>query len=214
VTIEEFQNLHDRCRIFYRHHNGTEVCGTVTILGNDWCIQYDNGSRATGRMDEMQCSDLWLLNIHIANPPVEHAKMVLIAYTGTIPSGYEATGEFRQPVPKDCYLHQDGKLVVVPNEHKNNTLPVGPRLILRPVTPPWTAPKWMKPGCWLWSNNGVNWSISNMRPIQCERHYAAEMDSIGASLGKTYEVLFGHVFTPPPFTGWKESLRQIPEHGA
>lgn len=197
MTPGEFKKLPDGCTLVW---NGSDslrgMSGTLHINGDGWVVKWEKGFPCAGTFLHIQEYSDWL----------SHVGLRTLTYTGPIPSGYESTGEFRIPTPEDCYLRSDGLGVVHPG--CAHTLPIGPRLILRSVTPPWVAPKWMKPGCWLWSNDGEIWHLSHNRPVVNGGCYSGLSHCVSAIIAVVWDA---KGFTPPPFTGWKESLRQIPE---
>lgn len=211
MDIEEFKKLPDGCTVVWNgsdRHTG--MSGTLHVNGDAWVVKWEKGFPCAGTY----------LHIHEYSNWVSHVGLRTFTYTGPIPSGYESTGEFRVPTTVDHYLHTDGQHVVKPisgvKPSGTNNIPKGPRLILRPVVPPWTAPKWMKPGCWLWSNTGDLWHLSNQKPeVWKDALYSCAEGSLLTRVGEfTDNLIAGDPFTPPPWRNWKESLRQIPEHGA
>lgn len=124
MTPDELKNI---SRPILVEWGPTGATGHIKPCLGFWVVTWENGN----------CTNVcpndpipWLSHLRIIRPKAEPTA-VAITFTASIPAGYEATGEFRQPDPTvDTYVHQDGVTVIHPAP-RGNGMPKGPRIILR-----------------------------------------------------------------------------------
>lgn len=131
MKVEEFKLLKDGASVVW---NGTTLNGSQGVFcrtDTEWWIKWETGIvTKPSKWPLVDKDSSWISNVSLARVDSSlQSGPVQVTITVTIPDGYEATGEFRQPVLTDHYVHTDGVRVIHARFAAN--LPKGPRLILR-----------------------------------------------------------------------------------